>query len=149
MWPFLLGGTALGLLNNSVKQNQYEDQVHQNAAITRYSPWTGMHPTSIPQAPNLIGDVGNAALTGAAFGQGLKQDGGGADSSPVPSSPQRGQYMLTNNSWDLGGGKIAPEFQAYGNPGQGSLSAWQQPSYMAPGASSLKNKYALLGSQGY
>lgn len=66
-WGAIIGA-ALGLAKDVEGKKQAADERKRQAAMTRYSPWTGMHGTTV-QDPSTIGDVGQGAAAGLQMGQ--------------------------------------------------------------------------------
>lgn len=64
----LIAGAGLGLLKNRVAAQQAADERKRQAAIARYSPWTGLTPSSV-QDPNLFGDLVSGTAAGGMMGQ--------------------------------------------------------------------------------
>lgn len=72
-WALLLGGLGLGqgVVKSLGEGAAADKQKKMNAIITKYSPWTGQHPTQMPQDPNWGGNLFSGGLAGLAFGQNL------------------------------------------------------------------------------
>ena len=80
-WIPLAAGAGLGLLKNIEGENQASAERNRQAAIARYSPWTGMQAHTV-QDPSLIGNLATGAAIGSA-GSGLLQ---GSTPPPVDTS---------------------------------------------------------------
>ncbi len=76
----LLAGGGLGLGKGFLDQGKEQRQRQQEAAIARWSPWTGMHPNQIQQADPL-GSTMQGLVAGGQMGQGLKAAGFGGSSA--------------------------------------------------------------------
>lgn len=65
----IAAGAALGLAKNRMAAAQAADERKRQAAIARYSPWTGMQAHSV-QDPNMFGDILQGGASGAMLGGG-------------------------------------------------------------------------------
>lgn len=70
-------GAALGLLKQVEAQRQASEERKRQAAIARYSPWTGMQAKSVSD-PSLIGNVATGAAIGGMSSQMFPAEGGAA-----------------------------------------------------------------------
>lgn len=87
----LLAGGGAGLLKNVFAQQAAGKQREAQAAVARYSPWTGMQAQMV-EDPNMFGDVLQGGAMGAMAGQSL---GGASPAAAVGETPaQASGYSL-------------------------------------------------------
>lgn len=86
MWPALLAGAGLGLVKNLEGQRLAGEERKRQAAMTRYSPWTGMQGHSV-QDPSLVGDLSTGAAIGA-MGMKMFPASGAAPTGELVASPE-------------------------------------------------------------
>ncbi len=89
MWPLIAAGAALGAAKSISGNMQAADERARQAAIAKYSPWTGMQAHSV-QDENMFGNMLTGAAGGAVLGQGLK-----TPTTPDPSSIGAGSSAAT------------------------------------------------------
>jgi len=82
----MLSMAALGALKGKTdidRAKQIENSDRKLASETaRYSPWTGMQPQQIRQAPSAFGTMLGSGMQGAGFGAMLGQGMAGKDNKP-------------------------------------------------------------------
>lgn len=105
-------GAALGAAKYESDNQSANRQRKLNAAITTYSPWTGMKPNAVTE-PNPFGSI----LQGTAAAGSLNQGLGGAASAGASSAPA--SY-----------GAQGPQFDNAGNMQFGAPQAPQQNPFM-------------------
>lgn len=62
---------ALSAAKSAGDQAKANSARERNAAVMRYSPWTGLSPNEQVNEPSMIGDITSGAVSGAALGQGM------------------------------------------------------------------------------
>lgn len=149
-------GAGLGGLKYMEDKDARDTALHNNKAIIRYSPWTGLKPGSMPSA-SLIGDLLQGGASGAMLGAmnpaGAPAETGavaatgapnlGVASQALPSLSQANQDLYSN---------IAGGNSAFSNPGSaGALGGASMPadpsSLQNPwGQMKPKNMYSLMNS---
>lgn len=95
-------GGGLGLLKNQMAAKQAAEERQRQAAIARYSPWTGMQSHTV-QDPNLIGDITQGAASGAMLGGAYNALGASSPATEFASSAEgagadTAKYSLMNAS---------------------------------------------------
>lgn len=81
-WAPIAIGAGLGLAKTISGNSQAAEERKRQAAIARWSPWTGLQPHTV-QDQDLFGNALTGAAGGAVLGQGLKGMGGAEDMGGV------------------------------------------------------------------
>ena len=108
----LLGG-GLGLGKGYMDQQSADRDRQTQAAIAKYSPWTGMQ-ARVPQDPSMLGSASQGAMTGAMMGSMYKPTAAATSSVPTYAG---GASQAT--PWEL----MSPQQQATGAYNMGP-AAW-------------------------
>lgn len=129
MWPLLLAGAGLGVAKNIEAQSQADAERKRQAAIARYSPWTGMNPNfGAIKEPSLLGNIATGAATGAMANKMFLQGGDSLAPSANEFSATNGdKFMMPNQMMDKN--KFMTTYQMMNNPipqpGQVNANPWQ------------------------
>lgn len=103
----LLAGAGMGLIKGGYLDKKAEAKDRQEqAAIARYSPWTGMKPTPVKRADPL-GSTMQGAMGGAMLGGQFPAGGGGGAAA---ASTETG---IAGADVGAGGTPLAPDSQFY------------------------------------
>lgn len=117
---------ALSAAKSAGDQAKANAAKQRNAAVTRYSPWTGLSPNEQVNEPNMIGDVTTGAVSGAALGQGMDK-----------YNTEKALAQKTGSWNDLAAAPTSPSLSTTPQVGQ-SMNPWMQqkpfdPNQMYPG----------------
>jgi hypothetical protein len=99
-WIPMAAMAGMSLLKGMGDQARADKQRQAEAAVTRYSPWTGMQGKSV-QDPDMFGTLAGGVASGAMMGQGMEKQaadeafqksylekmgmgGGGEQGLPIP-----------------------------------------------------------------
>ena len=72
MWAPIIAMTALSAAKTVDENMRAAAERKRQAAMTRYSPWTGMQGQTVQDA-NMFGNLAGGAAAGATLGQGMQQ----------------------------------------------------------------------------
>lgn len=110
----LIAGAGLGLGKYVDGSMRAKKERERQAAITRYSPWTGMQGQSVA-SPSIFGDLATGAAAGSTLGQGFK--------AANPASPTD-TNAVSEAAAAPGGAADASKYSVMGNPGAMNASKY-------------------------